>query len=390
MNVGGFRFGGVVAGIKKRGGPDLAVIVADRPVACAGVFTTNQVVAAPVVVSREHLAGGLARAVIVNSGCANACTGAEGEADARRTAALVASLIGARPEHVQVCSTGVIGQPLPMAKLEAGLPLVLEAARPDGLPDFARAIMTTDTKPKMRSASGDVDGVRVTVAGACKGAGMIHPNMATMLAYVVTDAAVTPEALAPIWRDVCRRTFNAISIDGDTSTNDTALVLASGAAGNPPITGPSAALTALLESVAVELARDIVRDAEGGTKTVGVTVSGAASFDDALKAATAIATSPLVKTALHGEDPNWGRIVAAAGRSGCALDPARVSLRIGDVLIYERGQWLGPATEAPAHAVMKTPEFDLTIDLGLGDARHTLYTCDFSADYVRINADYRS
>jgi glutamate N-acetyltransferase/amino-acid N-acetyltransferase len=379
--IRGFRFGGVAAGIKKRGGPDLAVIVADAPAACAGVFTTNKVTAAPVVLSRQHLAAtGRARAVIVNSGCANACTGPQGLADAERTTALVAEALGARPAEIQVCSTGVIGAPLPMAKLEAGIPAVLAAAREDGLPDFARAIMTTDTRPKLRSATGRVGGVEVTVAGACKGAGMIHPDMATMLAFVTTDAVVGD--LSRLWREICGRTFNAISIDGDTSTNDTALVLASGVAGNR---ADDDALADLLESVASELARDIVRDAEGGTKTVAVTVAGAPSLADAKRAAHAIATSPLVKTALHGEDPNWGRIVAAAGRSGCAFEPERVSLHIGDVPIYERGRWLGPSTEAAAHAVMKTPEYGL-----VGDARHTVYTCDFSADYVRINADYRS
>lgn len=392
--VRGFRFAGVAAGIKKRGGLDLGVLVADEPVPCAGVFTTNRVVAAPVAASREKLVRvHRARAVVVNSGCANACTGPRGAADAARTAEIAAAVLGADPDHVQIGSTGVIGAPLPMAALERGLPEALAAARPDGLPDFAAAILTTDTRPKIRAATGRVGGVEITVAGAAKGAGMIHPDMATMLAYVVTDAAVAPAALQAAWRAICDRTFNAITVDGDTSTNDTALVLASGAAGNAPVTGPGAehdALVEALERVAGELARDIVRDAEGGTKTVAIEVRGAATPADARCAAAAIATSPLVKTALHGEDPNWGRVIAAAGRSGAALEPDRLTLHVGDVRLYERGRWLGPDAESAAHAVMRTPEYRLTLDLGLGEAAHTIWTCDLSADYVRINADYRS
>ncbi|MCK6571743.1 bifunctional glutamate N-acetyltransferase/amino-acid acetyltransferase ArgJ [Myxococcota bacterium] len=390
--VAGFRFAGVEAGIKKRGGPDVAVIVADEVVACAGVFTTNLVVAAPVVQSRAVLAeSARARAVVVNSGNANACTGETGTGDAAEMAARTATALGCAPRDIQVCSTGVIGAPLPMDKVRAGIDAAMAAARPDGLAAFARAIMTTDTRPKVRFAQATMGGGTVTAAGACKGAGMIHPNMATMLGFVVTDAHVAEADLVPIWRRVCGRTFNAISVDGDTSTNDTALCLASGRASGSPLRGADLdALEALLEQVAGELARDIVRDAEGATKLVALTIRGAASEADARLAASTVATSPLVKTAIHGEDPNWGRLVAAAGRSGARLDPARITVRIGDVTIFSENRWHGPEAEKAANAVMKTPEFGITLDLGLGAHAHTVFTCDFSADYVRINADYRS
>jgi glutamate N-acetyltransferase/amino-acid N-acetyltransferase len=390
--VAGFRFAGVEAGIKKRGGPDVAVIVADEVVACAGVFTTNLVVAAPVVRSRASLGDApRARAVVVNSGNANACTGASGERDAAEMADRVATALGCAPRDVQVCSTGVIGAPLPMDKVRAGLDAALAQATPEGLPAFARAIMTTDTRPKVRHAQVEIAGRAVTAAGACKGAGMIHPNMATMLGFVVTDANVGADDLTAVWRRVCGRTFNAISVDGDTSTNDTALCLASGRAGGEALQGAELeAFEHLLEGVAGELARDIVRDAEGATKLVALTVGGAASEADARRAASTAATSPLVKTAIHGEDPNWGRLVAAVGRSGAAVDPARLSVRIGEVTIFSENRWHGAEAEKAANAVMKTPEFGITLDLGLGNHAHTVFTCDFSADYVRINADYRS
>jgi len=390
--VAGFRFAGVSAGIKKRGGPDVALIIADRVVACAGVFTTNLVVAAPVVQSRAALAdASRARAVVVNSGNANACTGEVGVRDAAEMAARTAAALGCAERDIQVCSTGVIGAPLPMDKVRAGLDAALAAARPDGLLAFARAIMTTDTRPKVRFSQITLGGRTITAAGACKGAGMIHPNMATMLGFVVTDANVAEAELVTVWRRICGRTFNAISVDGDTSTNDTALCLASGEVGGAPLRGAELdALEALLERVAGDLARDIVRDAEGATKLVALTVRGAASEADARLAASTVATSPLVKTALHGEDPNWGRLVAAAGRSGARVDPARVAVSIGDVTIFSENRWHGPEAEKAANAIMKTPEFGIALDLGLGTHAHTVFTCDFSADYVRINADYRS
>ncbi len=391
-SVRGFVFGGISAGIKKRGGPDFGLILAEAPVPCAGVFTTNVVVAAPVVQSRAKLASGArARAVLVNSGNANACSGARGEADAAEMARLAAEAIGCAPRDIQVCSTGVIGAPMPMERVQDGLPRLVDSAREDGLPDFARAIMTTDTRPKQRGLWLDLEGRRIAVAGACKGAGMIHPNMATMLGFVLTDAPVDEADLVAVWGRVAGRSFNAISVDGDTSTNDTALCLASGAAGGPPLKGAElAAFERALAEVAGELARDIVRDAEGATKVVAVTVSGAPTEADARRAADAIATSPLVKTALHGEDPNWGRMVAAVGRSGCPIDTARVRVEVGGVVVFQANAWAGAEAEKAAHAVMCTPEYGVSLDLGLGDAQFTIFTCDLSADYVRINADYRS
>ncbi len=388
--IPGFRFAGVRAGIKKSGAKDLALLVADGPVTCAGVFTTNQVVAAPVVQSRAKLKHRfVAEALVVNSGNANACTGPQGAADAAQMAALVANALNLDDADVQVASTGVIGAPLPMAAVAAGIEAAIAALRPDGLSDFAEAIMTTDKRPKIFGARAEIGGRTITVAGASKGAGMIHPNMATMLGFVVTDAGVDGAILDPIWRGVCQRTFNAITIDGDTSTNDTALCFASGAAG-PIEPDDLPELTDLLESVAVELARAIVRDGEGATKVVAVTVSGAADFEAAQTVANTIALSPLVKTAIHGEDPNWGRIIAAAGRSGVPFDPQALRLWIGDTLLYTGGRWLGTEAEAAASETMAMPEFTLRLDLATGDQRHTVYTCDLSAAYVRINADYRS
>lgn len=389
LAVPGFRFAGLPAGIKSSGAADLALLVADGPAPCAGVFTTNRIVAAPVTLSRETLirGGNTVRAVVVNSGNANACTGARGEADAKATAAAVAEALGCQDDEVLVCSTGVIGAPLPMERLRAGIPKAAAALDVDGLEAFARAIMTTDTRPKIRSLETTIGGRTVRIAGASKGAGMIHPNMATMLGFIVTDAPVDPLDLDGLWHRVCHRTFNAITIDGDTSTNDTALLFA--AAGEPLQGDDLTALTAALESVAAELARDIVRDAEGGTKTVALTVAGAASHADAAAAAEAVALSPLVKTALHGEDPNWGRIIAAVGRSGAAFDPEGLTLEFGPVVIYH-GHWMGPGAEQRAHQVMQQPEYSIRLDLGKGSASRTLYTCDFGPDYVRINADYRS
>lgn len=389
--VPGFRFSGRSVGIKRNGDPDLALLVADRPVACAGVFTTNRIVAAPVTYSRDALldARGLIRAVVVNSGNANACTGESGERAVGATVEAAAKALGCSPGEVLVCSTGVIGAPLPIDALVGGMPAATEALEAGGIDAFARAIMTTDTRPKVRSASAEIAGRTVRVAGASKGAGMIHPNMATMLGFVVTDAPVDPLDLEGLWHRVCHRTFNAITIDGDTSTNDTALLFASG--DGDPLKGDAlTALTELVQSVAAELAIDIVRDAEGGTKTVAITVGAAASVADAAAAAEAIATSPLVKTALYGEDPNWGRIIAAAGRSGAKLDPQRLSLWIGDVRLYGDGGWLGSEAEAAARAVMKTAEYPIRLELGGGEVERTLYTCDLGPDYIRINADYRS
>lgn len=384
--VRGFRFAGIAAGVKASGALDLGVIVADRPVACAGRYTTNRVVAAPVVQSRARLkaAAGRCRYVVVNSGNANACTGERGAGDARRMGELTGDLALA-----QVCSTGVIGAPLPMDALEAGIPKAIAAARPDGVVDFAEAIRTTDGFRKLRHAQIEVDGACYTIVGAAKGAGMIHPNMATMLGFVCTDAPLDPATLDALWGRICDVSFNAITVDGDTSTNDTALMLASGE--GPSLSGAALArFEAVATDLTRELALDIVRDGEGGTKLVSITVSGAPDVAAARQVAQTIALSPLVKTAFHGEDPNWGRIIAAAGRSGVAVEQQKLALSIGGVPILVDGAWQGADAEAKAHAVMTGDAWPVTLALGLGDAAATVHTCDFSRDYIRINADYRS
>ena len=390
--VGGFRFAGIHCGIKKQGALDLALIVADEPAPCAGVFTTNQIVAAPVVQSRERLLKSpRARAIVINSGNANACTGLQGERDAEQMAQTLAESLHCHPRDIQVCSTGVIGAPLPMDVVTAGIQNATNALTDHGLDAAAQAICTTDTFPKMREMTVTIGDRTIRAAGISKGAGMIHPNMATMLGFVVTDAPIHDDELQSLWVRICQKSFNAITIDGDTSTNDTALLMASGAVGGPHLTGSelNAFESALLEMTA-ELAKDIVRDAEGGTKVVDIQVTGAEDIDAAKTVANTIALSPLVKTAIHGEDPNWGRIIAAAGRSGVRLDPHALRLKMNEVVLYEKGQWLGTAAEKEACAVMRTPEYQISLDLGAGPAKHSVYTCDFSADYVRINADYRS
>jgi len=395
----GFAAAGVACGLKPSGRPDVALLVAEPGWSAAGLFTTNRVVAAPVVWDRERLAthAGSIRAVIANSGCANACTGARGDADTRRTAERVAARLGCAPEQVLVLSTGVIGVPLDMTKLERGIGAAFE--RLAGPPDTngetvhagaVRAIMTTDTVPKTAAATVRLASGPVEIRGFAKGAGMIHPGMATMLAVVATDAALDAARLRRLLAGACERSFNRVSVDGDMSTNDTLLLLASGAAGSvAPADEP--AFAAGLEAVCVSLARQIAADGEGATRLVEVTVSGAASEKDAHRVADAIACSPLFKTAVHGGDPNWGRVLAAAGASGVAFDPAVASLRFGaDERAIEvvRGGVRAAYQEAEAAARLRDDPVEVRLDLGAGTAEATVWTCDFSAAYVSINADY--
>ncbi len=389
----GFRAAGVSCGIKKAADAlDLALVAADGPVSAAGVFTTNRAAAAPVVVSREHLArsGGRAMAIVTNSGCANACTGAAGLEVARDTAAAVGRALGCDPWHVLVASTGVIGVQLDPGKVAAGVVSAARALSSDGWSPASRAIMTTDPFPKACAAAVDAAAGRITVGGMAKGSGMIEPRMATMLAYLTTDAAVDPAVLGRALRRVVDETFNAITVDGECSTNDCVFVLASGRSGVRIGRDDDPTLLEPLRAVAGRLAREIVRGGEGATKLVTVRVIGAASDADAWCAARTIANSPLVKTAVHGGDPNWGRLVAAAGRSGAAFDIERASVSIGDVPLFVAGT---PHDEnaAAAAAVLQAAEVTVIVDLGIG-APHsaTMWTCDFSADYVRINAEYRT
>jgi glutamate N-acetyltransferase / amino-acid N-acetyltransferase len=381
----------VVAGIKKNGRKDLGLIVCDGPADVAGLFTRNRVQAAPVLLDRERVGLGVCRAVIVNSGNANCCTGADGYRHAVRMARAAATGLGVAEEQVLVASTGVIGEPLPVERIEQALPGLVGALTPDGVADFAEAIMTTDRVPKTVSRQMETNGRRVTLTGVVKGAGMIRPDVATMLCFLMTDARASAGVLRDILAVGAERSFNAITVDGDTSTNDTILLLASGRSGvDVELASTRGGFQTLVDEVMLALARWVVKDAEGSTKLVDIRVGGAASDADARAIADTIAHSPLVKTALFGEDANWGRILAAAGRAGAALDPSRVDIFIGPVQMVARGIGCGKEAEAAAARVLKTDEFRITVDLHLGPGRAAVYTCDLSIDYVKINADYRS
>lgn len=391
----GFRAAAVEAGIKQ-GRTDLALLVSDRPCVASGVFTTNLAKAAPVLVSAEHLQGGRARAVIVNSGCANASTGAQGLADSRETVALTAVAVGCPVTEVLVCSTGVIGVNLPMDKVRAAIPLAVSGLSSDGGAAAARAIMTTDTRPKESSRRADLGGVTVTVGGMAKGAGMIAPNLAplhaTMLAFFTTDATIDKAMLDQALIEAVGATFNRITVDSDTSTNDTAIILANGASGVPVISSPGPAYEAFLEAfhaVCRDLALMMIRDGEGVQRIAEVVVKGARSSEDALRIGRTIADSPLVKTALHGGDPNWGRVLAAAGRAGVAFDINQVDIYIGDVFVCEGGA-ARVYDEAAAHQAMLADPGCLTVDLHAGQARESMWMCDLTKSYVDINAHYRT
>jgi glutamate N-acetyltransferase/amino-acid N-acetyltransferase len=394
----GFRAAGVACGIKRApaaGQPpalDLALVAARGPVPAAAVFTTNRAVAAPVVLSREHLtrSGGRATAAVINSGCANACTGAAGHTVAREMAEATAAALGCDVEGVLVASTGVIGVALDIRKVRTG---VAEAARilsADGGAAATRAIMTTDPFPKAHAVLVDTPAGRFTVGGMAKGSGMIEPRMATMIGVLTTDARVAPDVLARVLRRVCDETFNAITVDGECSTNDCVFAMASGESGVAFAHDDAPELLDGLRAVAGHLAREIVRGGEGATKLVTITVTGAASLDDARLAARTVANSPLVKTAIHGGDPNWGRLVAAAGRSGADFSLERASVAIGDVPLFVAGVPHDERAEAAAR-VLADREILITIDLGVrGSHSATMWTCDLSAEYVRINGAYRT
>lgn len=393
MNIKGFQFSAVEAAIKKPGRLDLALIFSEKPAAVAAVYTTNKVKAAPVLVDQQRTQGGLCQAIVVNSGNANACTGPRGMDDALETTRLVAEGLGIPDEAVLVSSTGVIGVPLPMERLRAGVRPLVDGLSSGTLDDVSRAIMTTDTFPKLETRRGAAGGKEYTIAGIAKGAGMIMPNMATMLAFIVTDAAVDPAWLRTVFAAGIERSFNAITVDGDTSTNDSAILLANGAAGNAPLNGTAdgaADFVRLLDEVLLSLAKLIVRDGEGATKFVEVTVRGARSDADAKRAAMAVANSCLVKTAFFGQDANWGRIFAAVGYSGADVEQERAELFFDDVPMVKNGVFAGGDAEARGSEVLRKKEFSVVIDLHLGGGTATVYTSDLSYDYVKINADYRT
>jgi glutamate N-acetyltransferase / amino-acid N-acetyltransferase len=369
---------------------DLAVLYSDRPCDAAGVFTTNKVKSATIVIDQLHLRQNRVQAVVINSGNANACTGAQGYKDALLMAKLTADRLDLDPPQVVVSSTGVIGRFLPMDAVKKGIAEACAGIDVEGGNAAARAIMTTDTVPKEAFAEVEVGGVAVRVGGMCKGSGMIHPNMATMLAYVTTDAAVEPGFLAAIVRRVADNSFNQVTVDGDSSTNDTFLILANGAAGNPPIrleTAEAEQLEAALLTVARDLARQIARDGEGATRLITVSVSGGANFEEARLAARSVASSSLVKAAVHGGDPNWGRIVCALGYSGADLAIDRLDLSIAGLTVFTRGAGQPVDLEA-VRAAFEQPEIMIHAELGLGDATAEAWGCDLSEEYVRINADY--
>ncbi|AKJ63717.1 bifunctional glutamate N-acetyltransferase/amino-acid acetyltransferase ArgJ [Kiritimatiella glycovorans] len=384
----GFRSVSGCCGIKAADHADLALIASDRPASAAGVFTTNRVQAAPVTLCRERLnRAAPMRAWVVNSGIANACTGAEGREDAECMAAAAAAAAGCTPEEVFVSSTGSIGPRLPVDKIVPALSTLGEGLREDAVRETAQAIMTTDTRPKYGSCTLAVDGRPVTITAVAKGAGMIEPDMATMLAFFATDAAVEPEALNAALRTAVDQSFNRISVDGDRSTNDTVLLLANGAAGNAPLRethGDWAAFADRLESLSLEMAKAIVGDGEGLSRTVTVAVTGACSRTDADRAARAVANSPLNKTAWAGGRPNWGRVMDALGYSGAEFDPERVTIDYNGCPAVREGR---AALDDPDRLkrAAAAPHLDLSIDLGAGSASAVIYTCDLTAEYVRIN-----
>ncbi|MBQ1345838.1 MAG: bifunctional glutamate N-acetyltransferase/amino-acid acetyltransferase ArgJ [Kiritimatiellae bacterium] len=389
----GFRAAGVGAEIKYKGRNDVALIVADAPCTAAAVFTTNKVAAAPVVYDRDVVRGGKVQAILANSGCANACTGEQGLKDAQLCALATAGELGVKPGHVLVASTGVIGRRLPVARLLAGMRAakrLLGDTYAHGLA-AEKAVMTTDTKPKQACAQVRIGGRTVTVGGMAKGSGMIEPNMATMLGFVTTDAAVSRAMLRRALGLALAKSFNRVVVDGDESTNDSLFLLASGKAGNREIVRAGAdfdAFRAALEAVCVSLAQQMAADGEGATRFVTVTVKGAKTEKDAARAARAVAKSPLAKTSWFGRDPNWGRVLAAVGYSGAAVEDMKAEVFYDRVWAFRRGRIADERQLAKLAAVMKKPSFTVTVDLHLGAAEASVYTCDFSLDYVHINADY--
>jgi glutamate N-acetyltransferase / amino-acid N-acetyltransferase len=388
----GFKAAGVLAGIKASPQLDLALVVSDQLASAAGVFTTNRAQAAPVLLSKMNLerSDGTARAIVCNSGCANACTGDAGFEVSKSTAEIVSRLLGCRPEEVLVASTGVIGVDLDLGKVSKGVSKAAGVLSKEHHHDAARAIMTTDPWPKEYAVTVETAAGTFCVGGMAKGSGMIEPLMATMLGFLTCDAKVEPAVLRNALTAAVRDTFNAITVDGECSTNDTVFALANGASGVVIDESLYPALEAALRAVSRELALDIVRGGEGATKLVAVRVKGAREWAHAEKAARTIANSPLVKTAVHGGDPNWGRLIAAAGRAGVPFELRRAAVRIGGIVLFENGQpHDANAPKAAGH--LNGTQIDIEVDLGTGGSEQaTIWTCDLSAEYVKINADYRT
>jgi glutamate N-acetyltransferase/amino-acid N-acetyltransferase len=393
--IKGFRFSAIAAGVKKAGTErlDLALVTSDIPAQAAGVTTMNLVCAAPVEIVRERLHSGVCQAVLMNSGNANAYTGVQGKSDAYELTELTAKKLGIVPELIVPMSTGVIGNPLPMARLRSKIPTLVEQLGSSSYLDVAHAIMTTDTKPKTVILDGETSTAPFRILGMAKGAGMIAPDMATLLSVVLTDIKVRPSLLKEFLVEAAAETFNRVTIDGDTSTNDTLLVLSGGHQDAIELGqngSDEESFFKVLKAACKDLSRQIVRDGEGVTKVVEIHVIGTENEADALKVARKIAESPLVKTAFHGEDPNWGRIISSAGRAGVVFHPDNLDLSIGGIPIVLNGTLVSDDWETAAHAAMKKPEFTVELDLKMGTSSTTVLTTDFSEEYVSINADYRS
>ena len=388
----GFKAAGVKSGIKKSGNLDLALIYTEKEAAVAGVFTKNAVAAAPVIVSREVVKGGKAHAIVANAGCANACTGETGLANARKMAALAAAEVGCAPDEVLVGSTGIIGVNLPMDKLEAGIKAAAAELSEDGSKNAGNAIITTDTYSKACSCEVEIGGQAVRFGAIAKGSGMIQPNMATMLCYITTDANISSQLMQKALSEIVEVSFNMISVDGDMSTNDTVLVLANGASGAAEITDGSPEYEkfyATLKEICQELSKRIAADGEGATKFLTINVSGTKTFEDAKTVAMSIAKSPLVKTAFFGEDPNWGRVICAVGYAGIPMVPEKTVIKFGGVPVYANG--LGAEfNEDDIHKVMAEHDIVIDVEMGMGDAQATVWSCDFSYEYVKINGEYHT
>lgn len=392
-SVKGFFASGVSCGIKKDSKLDLALIFSEKVSAAAGLFTNNRFIAPPLILTRKNLRKGMGQAIIVNSGNANAASGARGYNDAIEMAAITARELGIDSGLVSVASTGVIGEPLPMEKIRSGIPIAVKGLERKGGEDAARAIMTTDTFFKEAVVKGLIGGREVTVGGIAKGSGMIHPNMATMLAFIATDASISSALLKNSLRKAADLSFNMITVDGETSTNDMVLCLANGMSGAKEIKGGSKELNefqALLEYVCLSLAKMIVRDGEGATKFVTITVENAGSFKDARRVAMSIARSLLVKTAFFGEDANWGRFMAAIGNSGAKVKEERIDIYYNGVQIVDSGTGTGRRADTMVSKILSKKEFSVRVDLKNGNEKATVWTTDLSYDYVKINASYRS
>jgi len=388
----GFLAAGVACGLKKNGKKDLALISSTCPAAVAGVFTTNVVKGHSLQVTMEHIKNGYANAIVINSGNANACVGEQGYKDAKEIASITANLLECKSENVLVGSTGVIGIQLDMTAIRSGIKNAVKNLNSNGSSDAVTAIMTTDTKPKEIAVETEIQGKNIRIGGIAKGSGMIHPNMATMIGIITTDAKISPNLLDKAVKEVIKKTFNRVSVDGDTSVCDMVIIFANGQKGNPGLVDEDYEYHKFKDAllyVCTYLAKNIAADGEGATKLVEIKVNGASCEDDALKIANAIATPPLVKTAIFGEDANWGRIITAAGYSGANFDPNLVDIYIGNLLVCKNGTAVS-FSEEKAKEILSQNEISIIIDLNSGTHSDRMWTCDFSYDYVKINGSYRS